>query len=183
MTIEFIITDNTVELLSNTDTGDNTLFINGVEIPTSSWVGSGYYVYDGISIKKISSLSGNVFCNKVSDAEYELNQKTSASISASEVSFDNTDTGLSAVDVQAAIEEVNSKSFVLSNKTLAFSNKVATVSDSRVTSSTHAIAYFTDGTLQAAVNAMVTVSTSSGVITFTAVNQPANNLVCDIVCS
>lgn len=79
MKIEFTITENTVELLSNTDTGDNTLIINGVEIPSSSWVGSGYYVYDGISIKKISSLSGNVFCNKVSDTEYELAAKGEAS--------------------------------------------------------------------------------------------------------
>lgn len=79
MTIEFTITDNTVELLSNTDTGENALIINGVEIPSSSWVGSGYYVYDGISIKKISSLSGNVFCNKVSDTEYELAAKSEVS--------------------------------------------------------------------------------------------------------
>lgn len=94
MTIEFTITDNTVELLSNTDTGENALIINGVEIPSSSWVGSGYYVYDGISIKKISSLSGNVFCNKVSDTEYELAAKSEASY----VTSVNGQTGIVTLD-------------------------------------------------------------------------------------
>ena len=94
MKIEFTITNNTVELLSNTDTGENTLIINGVVIPESSWTGSGYYTIDGISIKKIADTSGNIFCNKISGAEYELAAKSETSY----VTSVNGQTGIVTLD-------------------------------------------------------------------------------------
>ena len=111
MNIEFIITSGTVELLSNTNTGNNKLIVNGSEIPSTDWTGSGYYTTDGISIKKISDTSGNIFCNKITDTEYELVKAVSNPVQASSVIFDNTNTDLSASDVQSAIEELDAPTF------------------------------------------------------------------------
>lgn len=111
MQIDFLIDNSTVELLSNTDTGENVLTVNGEIIPTSSWTGSGYYTVDGISIKKIADNSGNIFCNKISDTEYELVKAVSNPIYASSVIFDNANTDLSAGDVQEAIEELDEPTF------------------------------------------------------------------------
>lgn len=61
-------------LLSNVDDGTNTLFINGVEIPSSQWVGSGNYsqVIDGvtITIEKIDDLLGDVMLRHESGTHY-----------------------------------------------------------------------------------------------------------------
>ena len=101
---------------------------------------------------------------------------------AEDIVYDNTDSELSATDVNGAIDEVSNKTFILTNKSLTFSNLVATVSDARVTASTYAMVYFTDATLSAAANAGIVVDTSSGTITFTATTAPTTTLVCDIVC-
>lgn len=63
-------------LLANVDDDTNRIFINNVEIPSSEWVGSGYYTQVinsvTISIAKISSLSGNIMLQKVSTNIYRL---------------------------------------------------------------------------------------------------------------
>lgn len=197
MKIEFTITNNTVELLSNTNTGDNALIINGNTIPSSEWVGSGYYSYGNISIKKISDTSGNIFCNKISATEYELNRKSattggghiilndngSAMPQRDKLQFENCDVTDDEVNNKTVVTASEGTSFVLANQTLTFSNNVATVSDNRVTSSTYATIYFYDGYLSSAVASGISVDTSSGVITFTATTQPSGDLKCDIVCS
>lgn len=78
-----LLHDGTSQLmLSNVDDGTNTLFINGIEIPSSSWVGSGYYtqVIGGttISIAKVESLANNVMLQKVSDNNYQMTSKGSS---------------------------------------------------------------------------------------------------------
>lgn len=70
------------QLLSNIDDGSNTIFINGTEIPSSSWVGTGYYtqVIGGttISIAKIESLSGNIMLQQTTVNTYQLVMRGSA---------------------------------------------------------------------------------------------------------
>lgn len=63
-------------LLSNVDDGTNTIFINGAEIPASSWVGSGVYQYteSGVTftIQKIDANTGNIMLQLVSGTAYRL---------------------------------------------------------------------------------------------------------------
>ena len=63
-------------LLANINDGSNTLFINDVQIASSSWAGSGSYtqVIEGttITIDKIASDSGNAMLQKVSTNHYQL---------------------------------------------------------------------------------------------------------------
>lgn len=61
-----------VTLLSNVDDGDNTLIIDGNEIPYSYWVGTGTYTYGSITITKTSadSLSNNLALKEISDKVY-----------------------------------------------------------------------------------------------------------------
>lgn len=63
-------------LLANVDDDTNRLFINDVEIPTNSWVGSGIYTQTingvTISITKVADASGNIMLQKISDTEYKL---------------------------------------------------------------------------------------------------------------
>lgn len=70
------------QLLSNIDDGSNTIFINDVEIPSSSWVGTGYYtqVIGGttITIAKIESLSGNIMLQQTAVNTYQLVMRGSA---------------------------------------------------------------------------------------------------------
>lgn len=70
------------QLLSNIDDGSNTIFINGTEIPSSSWAGTGYYtqVIGGttISIAKIESLSGNIMLQQTTVNTYQLVMRGSA---------------------------------------------------------------------------------------------------------
>ena len=51
-------------LLSNVDDGTNTIFINGEELPSSDWTGSGVYTFTNggitFTIRKISNNSGNI---------------------------------------------------------------------------------------------------------------------------
>lgn len=71
------------QLLSNVDDGSNTIFINDVEIPSSSWVGSGYYsqVINGttITIAKISILAGNIMMQQIAANQYVLKSISSHS--------------------------------------------------------------------------------------------------------
>ena len=63
-------------LLANVDDDTNRLFINDVEIPINSWVGSGIYTQTingvTISITKIADANGNIMLQKTSDTTYKL---------------------------------------------------------------------------------------------------------------
>lgn len=75
-----IISTTEEELLSNIDDGTNRLFINGVEIPSTDWVGTGAYTATieghSISITKIDTLSGNISLARVGAYEYEMRKRT-----------------------------------------------------------------------------------------------------------
>ena len=75
-----IISTTEEELLSNVDDGTNRLFINGSEIPSTDWVGTGNYTATveghAITIKKIESLTGNISMARVGDYSYELRKRT-----------------------------------------------------------------------------------------------------------
>jgi hypothetical protein len=70
------------QLLGNVDDGTNTLFINGDEIPSSSWVGTGNYtkVIGGttITIAKVNALLGNIMLQQTGTNTYQLVTKGSA---------------------------------------------------------------------------------------------------------
>ena len=70
------------QLLSNVDDGTNTLFINGTEVPSSEWIGSGYYtqIIEGttITIAKVSTDEGNVMLQQTGLNTYQLIVKTSS---------------------------------------------------------------------------------------------------------
>lgn len=57
------INENGIQMLSAIDDGTNALIINGAEIPSSSWVGSGNYTFTEsgttYTIKKAESTTGN----------------------------------------------------------------------------------------------------------------------------
>lgn len=63
-------------LLSNVDDGSNRIVINDVEIPSSSWVGTGNYTQTisgtTITIAKVADLDGNVMLQLVSANTYRL---------------------------------------------------------------------------------------------------------------
>lgn len=63
-------------LLSNVDDGTNTIFINGAEIPASSWVGSGAYQFteSGVTftIQKTNANTGNIMLQLVQGTAYRL---------------------------------------------------------------------------------------------------------------
>lgn len=61
-----------VTLLTNVDDGTNRLVIDGNEIPYSYWVGTGTYIYNGITITKTSSdsLSRNLALKEVGENQY-----------------------------------------------------------------------------------------------------------------
>lgn len=71
------------ELLSNVDDGTNRLFINGSEIASSSWVGTGNYTttVEGhtVTIKKIDTLDGNISLARTADYTYEMRRRTPSS--------------------------------------------------------------------------------------------------------
>lgn len=64
------------QMLANNDDGTNRIFINGTEIPSNSWVGSGVYsqVIDGhtITIEQTSSLDGNIMMQQIAATAYRL---------------------------------------------------------------------------------------------------------------
>lgn len=71
-----IIDSENDQLLSSINDGTNRLFINGNEIDSSEWVGTGYYstVINGktIAIKQVDSLEDNIILIKDSDYRYQL---------------------------------------------------------------------------------------------------------------
>ena len=70
------ITTEGEQLVSSTDDGTNTLYINDNEIPSSNWIGSGNYTTTvnghAITIKKCTDLNGNCQLVKLSDYNYEM---------------------------------------------------------------------------------------------------------------
>ena len=63
-------------LLGNVNDGTNTLFINNVEIPSSSWVGTGDYTQvigsTTITITKVAELAGNIMLQRTGTNTYQL---------------------------------------------------------------------------------------------------------------
>lgn len=70
------ITTEGEQLVSSTDDGTNTLYINDNEIASSNWIGSGNYTTTvnghAITIKKCTDLNGNCQLIKLSDYNYEM---------------------------------------------------------------------------------------------------------------
>ena len=64
------------QLLANVDDGSNSLYINGTQIPSSSWIGTGNYtqVINGttITIAKIGSNTGNIMLQNTGTNTYQL---------------------------------------------------------------------------------------------------------------
>lgn len=75
-----IISTTEEELLSNVNDGTNRLFINGTEVPSTDWVGSGNYTATieghSVTIKKIESLSGNISMARTGSYTYEMRKRT-----------------------------------------------------------------------------------------------------------
>lgn len=69
-------TDGTPALLSNVDEAGNSLFINGTEISSSSWIGEGTYTFTvgshTYTISKAPDNDGNYQLLKVSDYTYHF---------------------------------------------------------------------------------------------------------------
>ena len=100
MLMSLIIDNNTVKLLSNINTGANTLVINNTVVPESSWVGTGYYTVGNIKIAKIESNTGNIHCVKVNALNYKLVTKNvSSTIYAEDVIYGDT-------NVKAALDDI-----------------------------------------------------------------------------
>lgn len=71
------------DLLYSTDDGTNRLIINGAEIPSSSWAGTGTYTttVEGhtVTITKASSLTGNLMLAQTGSYAYEFRNASSQS--------------------------------------------------------------------------------------------------------
>ena len=71
-----VISNGAVQLMSRTDDGTNTFYINGSLIPSSSWVGTGAYTYSNgggtFTFTKIDSLDGNVMLKQIDDTTFEF---------------------------------------------------------------------------------------------------------------
>lgn len=100
------IVNNSIKLLSSINDGTNRLIINGVEIPSSSWVGTGYYYYGEIKIGKIAENSGNVHCIKLSATECQMTHRESPSAPVANLTFYGTCS--SAADAQHKVASVDS---------------------------------------------------------------------------
>ena len=63
-------------LLSNVDDGTNTIYINGDNVPSSSWTGTGNYTFTNggvtFTIQRIADDSGNIMLQLVSGTTYRL---------------------------------------------------------------------------------------------------------------
>ena len=100
-----IISTTEEELLSNVNDGTNRLFINGSEIPSTDWVGSGNYTATveghAVTIAKIDELTGNISLARTGDYTYEMRRRTSSGevpVISATASVDNT-TGTPSVNV------------------------------------------------------------------------------------
>ena len=101
-----ILENSEIALYSTADDGTNRLFINNTLIPTSSWVGTGVYTYQNITIHKAESLTGNLMLKKLADFEYFFVNVALKKIYAEEVIFDPTESGIPADNVQDAIDGI-----------------------------------------------------------------------------
>ena len=106
-----ILENSEITLYSTADDGTNRLFINNTLIPTSSWVGTGVYTYQNITIHKAESLTGNLMLKKLADFEYFFANVALKKIYAEEVIFDPTESGIPADNVQDAIDGIFSRMF------------------------------------------------------------------------
>ena len=106
-----ILENSEITLYSTADDGTNRLFVNSTLIPTSSWVGTGVYTYQNITIHKAESLTGNLMLKKLADFEYFFVNVALKKIYAEEVIFDPTESGIPADNVQDAIDGIFSRMF------------------------------------------------------------------------
>lgn len=94
-------TDGTPALLSNVDESGNSLFVNGTEISSSSWVGEGTYTFTAgthtYTISKAPDNDGNYQLLKVSDYTYQFVKIVSKSIREE---IEDIETALSALDTK-----------------------------------------------------------------------------------
>lgn len=111
----------------------------------------------------------------------------SGKISSVQVAVDTAMSSTSTNPVQnkvitSALENTISTTnmFKLDDQTLSFTNRVATIADMRITADTQALVYYNDATLQNAIDAQIVANTQTGVITFSAANDPAGPITCDI---
>lgn len=102
-----VISGGSVQLLSRTDDGTNTFYLNGTLVPSVAWTGTGVFTYydaGGVqfTFKKIDSLDGNVFLKQLTATSFEFQKIT---------------------DTAATIEELNNRI-----------NQLATVNKASITS-------------------------------------------------
>lgn len=78
-----IISTTEEEMLSNVNDGTNRLFINGSEIPSADWVGTGNYTATveghAVTIAKADTLDGNISLARTGDYTYEMRKRTPSS--------------------------------------------------------------------------------------------------------
>lgn len=95
-------TDGTPALLSNVDESGNSLFINGTEISSSSWIGEGTYTFTvgshTYTISKAPDNDGNYQLLKVSDYTYHFVKIVSKTIREE---IEDIETALSALESDA----------------------------------------------------------------------------------
>lgn len=92
-------TDGTPALLSNVDESGNSLYVNGTEISSSSWIGEGTYTFTvgthTYSISKAPDNDGNYQLLKVSDYTYQFVKIVSKTIREE---IDDIETALTTLD-------------------------------------------------------------------------------------
>lgn len=98
---------------------------------------------------------------------------------ASQVGYDNSNSGLSSVYVQGAIDELANMFIILRNQTLNFSGNTAIISNANMTADTLFFVFYHD-TVEAG-NCGITADGSLNTITFTIGDTPSNPIVCDIL--
>lgn len=95
-------TDGTPALLSNVDEAGNSLYVNGTEISSSSWVGEGTYTFTvgshTYTISKAPDNDGNYQLLKVSDYTYHFVKIVSKTVREE---LDDIETALSALESDA----------------------------------------------------------------------------------
>lgn len=96
------ISNGTAILLSNVDDSTNTIFINGDELPSSDWVGTGDYTFteSGVTftIQRIAEDSGNIMLQLVSGTTYKLVKNQSYNITDAYYTTDPASTDLADGD-------------------------------------------------------------------------------------
>ena len=73
---EITTSSGAVRFVSRTNDGENALIVNGQTVPSSSWVGDGYYTFEDsgvtFSVKKATDSSGNIMMKIVDDTNFEM---------------------------------------------------------------------------------------------------------------